>query len=115
MNKLINAAGDKAIEMGDRVRLHFALHLGDALVDASSADFRAVSRAISQIESDPDRYIGDLATRSSALTDKAPDDKLLEAAKNGRLQTREDVEREVVRLLENQKWMTKYLITLKKF
>jgi hypothetical protein len=38
---------------------------------------------------------------SYALTDEKPDQALLEAAKNGRLQTREDVEREVVRLLED--------------
>ena len=38
---------------------------------------------------------------SYALTDKKPDEKLLEAAKNGKLTTREDVEREVVRMLED--------------
>lgn len=38
---------------------------------------------------------------SYALTDDKPDAKLLEAAKSGRLQTREDVKREVARLLEN--------------
>jgi mono/diheme cytochrome c family protein len=36
-----------------------------------------------------------------ALTDEKPDQTLIEAAKNGRLQTREDVKREVVRLLED--------------
>ena len=38
---------------------------------------------------------------SYALTDEKPDDKLLEAAKTGRLQTRDDVRREVVRILED--------------
>lgn len=38
---------------------------------------------------------------SYALTDEKPDQALMEATKNGRLRTREDVEREVVRLLEN--------------
>ncbi len=39
---------------------------------------------------------------SYALTDNKPDEKLLEAAKSGRLQTREDVRREVVRLLDDK-------------
>ncbi len=39
---------------------------------------------------------------SYALTDKTPDQELLGAAQNGQLQTREDVEREVVRLLEDE-------------
>jgi mono/diheme cytochrome c family protein len=38
---------------------------------------------------------------SYALTDDKPDETLLEAAQSGRLQTREDVRREVVRLLED--------------
>lgn len=38
---------------------------------------------------------------SYALTDQKPDDTLAEAAMNGRLQTREDVRREVVRILED--------------
>lgn len=38
---------------------------------------------------------------SYALTDEKPDQQLIAAAKNGRLQSRKDVEREVVRLLEN--------------
>ena len=39
---------------------------------------------------------------SYALTDNKPDEKLLEAAKSGRLQTREDVRREVMRLLDDK-------------
>lgn len=39
---------------------------------------------------------------SYALTDEKPDDKLIEAIKSGRLQTREDVRREVVRLLDDE-------------
>lgn len=39
---------------------------------------------------------------SYALTDQKPDAMLLESAKSGRLQTREDVRREVVRLLEDE-------------
>lgn len=39
---------------------------------------------------------------SYALTDEKPDEDLLEAAKNGRLETREDVKREVVRLLRDE-------------
>lgn len=39
---------------------------------------------------------------SYALTDAKPDAKLIEAARNGRLETREDVRREVVRLLEDE-------------
>jgi mono/diheme cytochrome c family protein len=38
-----------------------------------------------------------------ALTDQRPDDALLRAAEDGTLQTREDVEREVTRLLEDTK------------
>lgn len=38
---------------------------------------------------------------SYALTDAKPDQQLLEAAKGGRLQTRDDVQREVVRLLKD--------------
>jgi hypothetical protein len=38
---------------------------------------------------------------SYALTDEKPDEELLEAAQNGRLQSREDVRREVMRLLED--------------
>ena len=37
---------------------------------------------------------------SFALTDQPPDNQLLDAAKNGKLQTKEDVEREVRRMLE---------------
>lgn len=39
---------------------------------------------------------------SYALTDNKPDEKLLEAAKGGRLQTREDVRREVERMLDDK-------------
>lgn len=38
---------------------------------------------------------------SYSLTDKRPDEELLEAAKNGRLNSREDVRREIVRLLDD--------------
>jgi hypothetical protein len=37
-----------------------------------------------------------------SLTDSSPDQQLIEAAKSGRLNTREDYEREVVRLLDNR-------------
>lgn len=37
-----------------------------------------------------------------ALTDRKPDDKLIEALKGGRLQTREDVKREVDRILDDK-------------